>query len=375
MIYLDYAADTPTSEDVLKNFYETTKKYPANPNASHKLGKLAKEAINDSRTKVAELIGVRPEEVIYTSGATEANNMAIKGIANEYKNKGKHIITTYFEHASVNAPILYLKERGYEVDYVDILPSGKVDIQNLKELIREDTILVSVCMVDSEMGISQDISEISEVLKNYPNANFHIDATQAMGKTYVDCSNADLITFSPHKFYGLQGVGVLVKKQGINLSPLLHGGQGDNFLRGGTPTTALIISVEDSIKTALDNVQDNFNTVKELNYILRDEINKISNIKINSPEDASPYILNISIKDVKAKNMQDKLSDKDIYISTKSACTISANPSRSVMALYKDRKRALATLRISLSPMTTKEEILKFTAEFKMLYEELRQEK
>ncbi len=372
MIYLDYAADTPTSEEVLNCFYETTKKYPANANASHKLGKLVKDAISDSRNRVADLIGVKSEEIIYTSGATEANNMAIKGIASEYRNRGKHIITTYFEHASVNAPILYLKENGYEVDYVDVLPNGKIDIMHLKELLREDTILVSVCMVDSEMGICQNISEISEVLKQYSNVKFHIDATQAMGKTYVDCSKADLITFSPHKFYGLQGVGVLVKKQGVNLAPLLHGGQGDNFLRGGTPTAALIISVEKAIERALNDIDNNCSYVKKLNDILRNQIKQIPDVKVNSPEDALPYILNISIKDVKAKSMQDILSDKDIYISTKSACTISANPSRAIMALYKDRKRALATLRISLSHITTEEEVLEFANSFKICYEELR---
>ena len=371
MIYLDYAADTPPNEEVLQSFYEMTKKYPANPNASHKLGKLAKEAIDNSKTRISNLIGVKPDEIIYTSGATESNNMAIKGVATEYKNKGKHIITTYFEHASINAPILYLKELGYEIDYIDVLDDGKLNIEHLKELLREDTILVSVCMVDSELGVCQDISEISKVIKDSSSAKFHIDATQAMGKIYVDCKGPDLITFSPHKFYGLQGIGVLVKKQEIKLSPLLHGGQGDNFLRGGTPTTALVISVEKALERALTDVKINFDKVKELSDILRNEMLKLPNVKINSPKDASPYIFNISIKGVKAKDMQDRLSEKDIYISTKSACTIAANPSRAVMTLYKDRKRALNTLRISLSHTTTRDQVLEFINSFKLCYDEL----
>ena len=222
MVYLDYAANTPVNEEVLQTFCDVSTAYIANPNSSHALGRAAKERLVQSTQKIAELLGVQESEIIYTSGASESNNLAVKGIAGAYKKQGKHIITTYLEHSSVTGAITALQNNGFEVDFVDILENGCVDLDHLKELLRQDTILVSICCVDSELGIRQPIAQIGELLSAYPHCFFHVDGTQAMGKIPVNLTNVDLYSFSPHKFYGINGCGVLIKKEPILLEPLIH---------------------------------------------------------------------------------------------------------------------------------------------------------
>lgn len=372
MIYLDYAADTPVREEVLKTFCEATKTYVANPNAGHKLGLEAKLAITEATEKIASYLKVKPEEIIYTSGATEANNLAIKGIANEYKRYGKHMITTYLEHSSVTGPMLYLEQQGYEIDYVDLLPNGKVDTDHLKELLRPDTILVSISAVDSELGVCQDISALGEMISEYPNCHFHVDATQAIGKIQVDLEKVDLITLAPHKFFGLHGVGILIKKEMIHLEPLIHGGISTTTYRSGTPTAALILSAERALHLIKEDQKIYYDKVVTLNQLIREKLKGYNEVIINSPETASPFILNLSIKGVKPYVFQQQLAERGVFISTKSACSTANTPSRPVYALTKDRKRALATLRISLSYLTTEEEAQAFIQIFEQCYNELK---
>ena len=210
MIYLDYAANTPVNDAVLETFCEIAKKYIANPNSYYLLGTGANQRLSESTKQIASLLGVNEDEIIYTSGASESNNLAIKGVASKYKKYGKHIITTFLEHSSVTGAIGALQNEGYEVDYVDILENGLVDLEHLKELIRDDTILVSICYVDSEIGIKQDIEKIAKLLNSYNHCFFHVDATQAVGKIPVCATNVDLMSFAPHKFYGLNGCGILI---------------------------------------------------------------------------------------------------------------------------------------------------------------------
>ena len=214
-IYLDYAANTPVDKEVLDVFNDTTLKYYANPNSTHKLGRIVKKEIEDITCSIIDKLkrNTNIDEdttVIYTSGATESNNLAIKGVAAAYKENGKHIISTFLEHSSVSSPLTYLKELGYEIDILNITSNGQVDIEHLKSLMREDTILVSICNVDSELGNIQKVEEISKIVKEYPNCLLHVDATQAIGKVNVNLKNVDLISFAPHKFYGLNGFGALI---------------------------------------------------------------------------------------------------------------------------------------------------------------------
>ena len=372
MIYLDYAADTPVREEVLETFCYATKKYIANPNTSHQMGRDAKDAIMEATDKIAYYLGVKSQEIIYTSGATEANNLAIKGIAHEYKRQGKHMITTYLEHSSVTGPMMYLEEQGYEIDYVDLLPNGKVDLKHLKELLREDTILVSISAVDSELGICQDIHLIGEIIANYPKCHFHVDATQAIGKIAFNFNNVDLVTLAPHKFFGLHGIGVLIKKEETHITPLIHGGISTTAYRSGTPTAALILAMEKAIYFILEDQKKYYNEIKRLNELIRKELKGYNEVTINSPEMASPFILNFSIKGIKPAVMQEELAKRKVFISTKSACSAANTPSRPVYALTKDRKRALTTLRVSLSYLTTDKEVQEFLHIFRQCYKELK---
>ncbi len=373
MIYLDYAADTPVRKEVLASFNEASTKYFANPNANHALGRAAKERIEALTSQMAELLKVKPQELIFTSGATESNNLAIKGVAEQYGRKGKHIITSFLEHSSVTGPLSYLQEKGYEVDYVNLMPDGRIDLEHLKELLRPDTILVSFAAVDSELGVVQDLTAIKELLRDYPNCLLHVDATQAVGKVNIDIDAIDLMTLTAHKVYGIHGIGALVKKEKVYLTPVIHGGLSTTPFRSGTPTLALIQSMYTALELALKEQGEVTKRVAYFNKQIRGALSQYPEVLMNSHEAvASPYILNISLKGIKATLMQQKLEEREIYISTKSACVTPNTPSRPVLALSGDRKRALSTLRISFSYLTTQEEIDGFIEAFKACYQELK---
>lgn len=355
MIYLDYSATTPVEESVLNSYIETTKKIIGNPNSLHKLGVDAKRLIDRATSQIATILGVKPNEIIYTSGASEANNTAIKGICLKYQNRGKHIITTPLEHSSIIEPLNYLKELGFEVEYVNLTPSGKVDLEDLEKKLREDTILVTIASISSELGIIQPVNEIGKIVKKHPKAFFHSDITQSMGKEKIDLTNVDLASFSAQKFYGMKGIGALIKKENIVIEPLIHGGKSTTKDRSGTPATPLIVSTAKALRLAYENIEEKENKVRKLNDYLREELTK-ENITINSPIDAIPNILNISIENIKPETMLHALEEKEIYISTKTACATS-NASLAVLSLTKDTTKASHSLRISISYKTTKEEL------------------
>ncbi|MEG0013436.1 MAG: cysteine desulfurase family protein [Cellulosilyticaceae bacterium] len=371
MIYLDYAANTPVDEEVLRTFCDISAAYLANPNSSHQLGQDAKARLDLSTAKISKLLDINASEIIYTSGASESNNLAIKGIASKYKKYGKHIITTYLEHSSVTSPIAVLQAQGYDIDFVDILANGLVDLEHLKELLREDTILVSISYVDSELGIVQPIEEIGTLLSVHPHCHFHVDATQAVGKISTTLSTIDLVTFAPHKFYGLNGCGILIKKDKVLLDPLIHGGVSTTAFRSGSPTLALIVSIDKALELALAHRDSRYKHVSHLNKLLREHLSSYSSVKINSTSKSMPFILNLSLKGMNAVALQSELEKHEIYVATKSACCTLNTPSRPVYALTKDRKLALSTLRISLSHLTTEDDITKFLECFDACYKKL----
>lgn len=368
MIYLDYAANTPVNEEVLQTFCEVSRDYVANPNSHHRLGQSAKQCLDESTRQIAELLHVKENEIVYTSGASESNNLAIKGAAFEYKKYGKHIITTYLEHSSVNGAAAALRDMGYEVDYVDVMESGLIDLQHLKELLREDTILVSVCWVDSEIGIRQDIGRIADLLSAYPHCLFHVDATQAVGKIPVSFEKVDLMTFAPHKFYGLNGCGVLLKKEKVLLQPLIHGGISTTPFRSGTPALGMIASTAKALSLAQAEQEIRYAYVAGLNGKLRQAFRHYPKVRVNSTQNSVPFILNISILGAKSEAFEAELESHEIYLSTKSACCAPNTPSRPVYALTKDKKAALSTLRISLSHLTSEADIREFLNCFDSCY-------
>lgn len=371
-IYLDYSANTPVDNEVLKVFQDSTIKYFANPNSTHKLGIEANDKIDESTNKIVNLFkeytNIKDDlEIIYTSGSSESNNLAIKGLVKSYRENGKHIISTFLEHSSVSSPLTYLKEEGYEVDIVDIKNDGKIDLESLKSLIRKDTVLVSVCYVDSELGTIQPIEEIGKIVKEFPNCYLHVDCTQAIGKIPVDLQNVDLISFAPHKFYGLNGTGALIKKKEIVLEPLINGGNSTTIYRSGTPVIGQILAMEKALELAFLNLQERLEYVTELNNILRNSLKQYKNIHINSFVE-NPFILNLSVNGIKANEFKKKLEDYGVCISIKSACTTTLTPSRPVLAIYKDRKLALSAWRISFSHLIERDEIDRFLKIFDECY-------
>lgn len=372
-IYLDYASNTPVDKEVLNTFNEITLKYFANPNSTHILGKVTNKKIQETTENIIKELSKKANldenmEIIYTSGSSESNNLAIKGIAKSYKENGKHIISTFLEHSSVSSPLTYLKEQGYEIDIVNITNEGKVDLEHLKSLIRKDTILVSICYVDSEVGIVQPIEEIAKIVKEYPNCFFHVDCTQAVGKINIDLKNIDLISFAPHKFYGLNGFGALIKNKEIVLEPLINGGASTTIYRSGTPVIGQICALEKALEISFNNLEEREKYVKNINKKLRENLSKYKDVKINTISDENPFILNISVNGVKATEFKNKLEEYGVCISIKSACTITITPSRIVMAMTHDRKRALASFRISLSHLVKESEINKFLEIFDKCY-------
>lgn len=371
MIYLDYSATTKTDEEVLDTFIKCSKEFIGNPNSLHILGVKSKNMIDKATTQIANLLNVKANEIIYTSGSSESNNLAIKGICEKYKNRGKHIITTPLEHSSIYGPMDYLKENGFKIDYVKIDPNGQVDLENLKELMSDNTILVSICLVNSETGICQQLDRIIEVVREYPKCFIHSDITQAVGKINIDISNIDLVSFSAHKFYGVKGIGCLIKKEKIELTPLIHGGKSTTIYRSGTPCLPLIVSMSKALRLALENINEKEKYVKELNNYLKEKLDNYDKVKINSNEYSIPHILNISIIGVKPETMLHALESKEIYVSTQSACSDTNSKSKAVYALTNDINRANSSIRISLSYLTTKEEIDEFVKCFDDCYKKL----
>jgi len=369
MIYLDYAANTPVEKDVLKIFIDATVKYTANPNSSHLEGKLASKAIDNASLNIAKLLDCDKDGIIYTSGASESNNLVIKGIADRNKELGKHIIISPLEHSSIIAPCNYLVSNGYEVSVLPLTDNGIVDLTELKKLIREDTILVSVCYVDSEVGTIQPIKEIGKIVERFPNCTFHTDATQAIGKINVDFSNVDFVTFAPHKFFGLNGFGALLNLNDKKITPLIHGGKSTTIYRSGTPVTANVIALDKALEIALTKLNERYEYILNLNKFLREELSIFSSVSINSPLYSIPNTLNISLKGIDSKKVVAYLEKKEIYLSTTSACSLSNTPSKSVYAITNDLELAKNSIRISISHMTTLEELKKFIETFKTIYD------
>lgn len=356
MVYLDYAATTPVDKKVLESFDRTCLEYIGNPNSLHSEGVKAKKLMDAAVNQVASLLNVKDDEIIFTSGATESNNLAIMGVINKYKDRGKTIITTKLEHSSILETVNYLEKNGYTIKYLKLDEFGRIDVNNLKELLTDDVILVSISEVSSELGIIQNVNAIGEILKEYPRIIYHVDGTGAIGKKHIDLTNIDLYSFSAHKIYGLKGVGCLIKKENITLEPIIHGGKSQSIYRAGTPALPLIVSTAKAIKLILSDLDYNMSYVKELSIILKDGLSKIDGVTLNSNDYCSPYIINFSVVGVKPETLVHAVEEDDIYLSTKTACS-EDDYSLSVFELTKDLVRAKSSIRVSLSHLTKENEI------------------
>lgn len=371
MIYLDYSANTPVDPGVLECYCRAEQRFIGNPNSLHLAGREARAELGRVTEGVAALLGVHPVELIYTSGASESNNLAIKGVAGALRPMGRHLISTPLEHSSVSASLAALVAQGYQLDVVEVHRDGKVNLEHLGALMRGDTVLVAVCAVDSELGVIQPIDQIAALLGRWPNCHLHVDATQAVGKIPLSLSGVGTMSFAPHKFYGLNGSGLLFRRRGLALEPQIHGGSSATPLRSGTPALAHGVALDRALELALENQTQRFQVVAQRNATLRKALGTYPRVRLNTPEDAVPHILNLSVEGVKATVFHRALDEQGVCVSVQSACSRAGGPSRAVLAISGDRKNALSSWRISLSHLTTPGELEAFLVAFAHCYHAL----
>lgn len=379
MIYLDYTATSPLNEEVFNTYTKLLKEKFANPDSVHQLGIETENLMNKSRELTAKLLGVKYNEIIFTSGASESNNMAIKGVAFAYANRGKHIITTSCEHSSVSDTCQQLEKYfGYKITYIDIDSEGKLNLEQLKESICKETILVSIMHVNNEVGFINPIDEVINIVKSKnPMTKIHVDMVQSLGKIKIDLNKIDLASFSAHKIYGLKGSGILYKKSDCNLLPLINGGQQEFHLRAGTSNVLTNIVFAKTIRLALENLDKKFNYVVNLNDFLRKQLLNIPGIVINTPhENGSPYILNVSLIGYKPEVFVHELENYNIFISTRSTCsTKSTNMSKTLQMMGVSEERGSSAIRISLSHLTTQQEVEKLISAIKQTMLKLKKQR
>ena len=369
MIYLDYSATTPVLKEILDSYNKVTIDYFGNPNSLHSLGVKSRELLNSATKQISNIFKIKEEEIIYTSGSTEANNLALIGTALAHGKRGSHIVVSKLEHESIYGICNYLESIGFYIDYVKNTADGVIDLDDLKGLVNENTILVSICAVNSELGIRQPLKTIKQVInKENPNTIFHSDMTQAVGKIPINLSDVDMASMSGHKIYGPKGIGMLYKKIGINIKPILYGSNRD--IRPGTPALPLIVSFSKALRIANSDLDKKENTIKKHNDKICEFLSGYPKILINKTPYSIPNILNISLMNIKPETFIHALEKHDVYVSSNTACS-SGKISSAVLGVYGDKKRALTTIRISLSYMTTNEEINEFINIFESVYNKL----
>ena len=362
-IYLDYASTTPIDKRVAEKMleYMTTDGMYGNPaSRSHSYGWDADEAVSMSRKHVADLINADPREIVWTSGATESDNLAIKGAAHFYKKKGKHVITIKTEHKAVLDACRQLEREGFEVTYMEPMPNGLIDIKQLESEIRDDTVLISIMHVNNEIGVIQDIESIGKLARS-KKIIFHVDAAQSAGKIEIDLErmNVDLMSFSAHKIYGPKGIGALYvrRKPRVRLEAQIHGGGHERGLRSGTLPTHQIVGMGEAFRIAKEEMENDYEKISQLRNRLWNGLKDIEEVYLNGDfENRYPGIMNISFNYVEGESLI--MATKDIAVSSGSACTsASLEPSFVLRAIGRSDELAHSSLRMSIGRFTTEKEI------------------
>lgn len=360
MIYLDNSATTKPDPKVLDSFQQASTSYFANPSSIHALGGQVEKLYTKARQQAADLLGVHENEIIFTAGGTEGNNMAIKGAALEHQNRGKHIITTKIEHPSVYEACKSLEKLGFDVTFLPVNKQGIISLETLLNAIRKDTILISIMHINNEMGAIQPIQEIGEIAAKYPKLLFHVDDVQGLGKVPLDLkqSGIDLCTYSGHKIHGLKGTGILYVNSRTKLFPLFHGGDQERALRSGTENVAGSVAMVKALRLIKEKEKTEIERLYKLREYLRESLQSMDGVNVNSPANAAPHIMNFSVPGTKPEVMIHMLGEKEIFISTKSACSSREKDESKILAACGYNKDiASSALRVSMSYDTTKADI------------------
>jgi len=360
-VYLDNNATTKVDEEVVKAMMPYFSDYYGNPFSLHLFGNETGLAVTEARQTIADILKAKPSEIIFTASGSEADNLAIRGIAKAYKHRGKHIITSTIEHPAVKNTFIDLMEDGFEVTMVPVDENGVMILDEFKKALREDTILVSVMHANNEVGSFQPVEEIGKITKERK-IIFHVDAVQTMGKVeiYPEKMGIDLLSFSGHKFHAPKGIGVLYKRDGIRFAKVITGGNQEGKRRPGTSNVPYIVGLAKALKIATENMKEEWVREETLRDYFEDEVSKrIPEIKINGKGARRlPGTSSITFKYLEGESMLLNLSLKGIAVSSGSACSSdSLQPSHVLLAMGVPAEYAHGTLRFSLSKYTTKEEI------------------
>ncbi|SDB43050.1 cysteine desulfurase [Streptococcus henryi] len=374
MIYFDNSATTIPYAESLRTYQEVASKIFGNPSSLHNLGTKASRILEASRKQIADLLGVKSNEILFTSGGTESDNWVIKGVAFEKERYGKHIIVSDIEHPAVKESAKWLSQHGFEVSYAPVTSQGFVDLDQLAALLRPDTILVSVMAVNNEIGAIQPIQAISELLADKPTIAFHVDAVQAIGKiptqSYLT-DRVDFASFSAHKFHGVRGVGFIYRKEGKKLQPLLTGGGQEGDMRSTTENVAGIAATAKALRLVMDKEETALPKIALMRNLIHDELAKFEDISIFSgmSDDFAPNILTFGIKGVRGEVVVHAFEEHEIYISTTSACSSKAGkPAGTLIAMGVPTKQAQTAVRISLDDDNDMSQVEQFLTIFKQVY-------
>ncbi|MEQ7189236.1 cysteine desulfurase family protein [Enterococcus hirae] len=373
MIYFDNSATTPIFPQSLDAYIKTSQRIIGNPSSLHDLGNQANRLLQQARKQIAELITVTPDEIYFTSGGTEGDNWVLKGTMIEKREYGNHMIISGIEHLAVSETAEQLKSLGVEVSIAPVNNQGFVIVDELKKLIRKDTVLVSIMAVNNEIGSIQPILEISELLKEYPKIHFHVDAVQAIGKVSLSewlTERVDFATFSAHKFHGPRGIGFIYWKKGRRLAPLLNGGGQEKNQRSGTENVPAIVAMAKALRIALDRKLQKPDHTKHLKEALINALKAYEKVTIFSEgEDYAPHILCFSLKGIRGEVLVHALEEKQIFISTTSACSSRKHLASSTLhAMHVPDDLATSAVRISLDESNSMAEVEQFMIIFKQLY-------
>ena len=361
--YLDNSATTRVSEDVKDIMVKVMTEEYGNPSSLHMKGVEAEHYVREAREKIAKILKVNEKEILFTSGGTESNNTALIGTAMANKRKGNHIITSSIEHASVGSPLKYLEKQGFNVTWLPVDKDGKVNPEDVREAICDETILVSVMYVNNEIGAIQPIDEIADVIaQKKPDVIFHVDAIQAFGKMpiYPKRQKIDLMSVSGHKIHGPKGTGFLYIKDKTKINPIIFGGGQEKGMRSGTENVPGIAGLGVACDNADNNISDRIEEMYELKDYFIDRISSLEDITVNSKKghEGAPHIVSVSFRGVRSEVLLHSLEDKNIYVSAGSACS-SNKPavSATLKGIGLDKELLDSTLRFSFSVDTSREEL------------------
>ena len=376
MIYFDNSATTKVAPEVLQTYQTVSEKIWGNPSSLHNMGELAFNLLEQSRKQIADLLNVKPHEIFFTSGGTEVDNWVVKGTAIEKRAFGKHLITTAVEHPAITNSMEQLKQLGYEITYLPVDKEGRISIQDLKDAIRPDTILVSIMAVNNEIGTLQPIQEAAEVLKKYPKIHFHIDAVQGIGKgiqSAIFNDRVDFVTFSGHKFHAPRGIGFIYAREGRRIAPLMTGGGQEKNQRSGTENLPAIAGMAKALRLLLKDEPANVKQQQTVKETIFDHVSKFKNVTMFTQRNDgfAPHILCFAIKGVRGETVVHAFERYNIFISTTSACSSKKQVESSTLAAMKTPDDiATSAIRVSLDADNTVAEAEEFNKVFDKLYAE-----